>query len=438
MNKLIVPQKSARIILFFLIIGLLLPTTNIMQGKSGNEDSISVMIFNAQFDEQIEQFMEEGHIPSIAASVVYKDEIVWAKGYGNQSDVDIVYKMYSISKTFTGTAILQLYEQGIIDLDEDVNNYLPFELKNPNYPNTSITFKHLLSHRSSLRYSATYSNNLNNLNPPFPENLEEYASPDGSSYKPNIWMDVEPGERTQYSNLGYDLLAYLVELISQQPYEQYVSDHILIPLDMINTQYNYSNYNSTQLAYGYSYNSNSEENEKYDHFNINGLGSAALQATVTDLSHFMIAHMNEGEWNGTQILNETTIKLMHTDQGNGFGLGWLTPYSVLGYPGLEGHSGGGWGFHTYMFINSIENIGIILFVNQDFRYLGELEDLLDVVGKETAIFSRILQAGYLLEESQFPTTTSDDGSVWLVVSAMGLGITLVVFGLVILRKMMKG
>ncbi|MFX0211457.1 MAG: serine hydrolase domain-containing protein, partial [Candidatus Hodarchaeota archaeon] len=270
MNKGIFLQKSARIILLVIIIGFLLPTTNIIQGKSGNEDSVSEIIFNAHFDSQIEQFMEEGHIPSIAAGVVYKDEIIWKKGYGNQSDIDTVYKLYSISKTFTSTAILQLYEQDIIDLDDDVNEYLPFEFRNPNYPNTSITFRHLLSHRSSLRYSDTYSFNLRNLHPPFPENLEEYTSPGGSFYNPNTWMDVEPGKRTQYSNLGFDLLAYLVELISQRSFEQYVSDHILTPLEMTNTQYNYSDYNSTKLAHGYSFNFDSEKNEEYDHFNING------------------------------------------------------------------------------------------------------------------------------------------------------------------------
>ncbi|MFX1511149.1 MAG: serine hydrolase domain-containing protein [Promethearchaeota archaeon] len=441
MNNLIVPQTYTRIIVLFLVTGLLLPSKNIMLVKSDNEDSISDMIFNADFDQRIEQLMLQGHIPSIAASVVYKDEIVWVKGYGNQSNIDTVYKLYSISKTFTSTAILQLYEQETIDLDDDVNDYLPFEFRNPNYPNTSITFRHLLSHRSSLSYSDTYSLNLRDLNPPFPENLEEYTTPSGSLYSSNIWMDVEPGERTQYSNLGFDLLAYLVELITQQPFEQYVSDYILTPLEMINTQYNISDYNSTQLAYGSSYNFNSEENELYDHFNVNGLGSAALQTTVTDLSHFMIAHMNEGEWNSIQILNDTTVELMHTDQGNGFGLGWLTPYSALGYPSLEGHTGGGWGFHSYMFINSIESIGVILFVNQDFRYLYELEDILDIAGKETAIFATVLQAGYQMEEkisSQSSSTSSDDGLVWLVISALGLGVTILVFGLVFLRKMMKG
>ncbi|MHA2299297.1 MAG: serine hydrolase domain-containing protein, partial [Candidatus Hodarchaeales archaeon] len=87
-------------------------------------------LFDSQFDDHIAQLMQKGHVPSLSACVVFDGELSWAKGYGEQPKTDLANDIGSITKTFTATALLQLYEQNVFDLDEDVNRYLPFELRN--------------------------------------------------------------------------------------------------------------------------------------------------------------------------------------------------------------------------------------------------------------------------------------------------------------------
>ena len=129
--------------------------------KSLQEDND--LVFNSSVDQAITQLMLEGNTPSLAASVVYKDDIIWSKGYGEQSNDNVAFMIASITKTFTTTALLQLYERGIFELDDDVNSYLPFSLRNPNYPNTPITFRLLLLHQSSLmRGGEFYKSFVNN------------------------------------------------------------------------------------------------------------------------------------------------------------------------------------------------------------------------------------------------------------------------------------
>ena len=103
-----------------------------------------------ELDEKIEALMAEGDIPSMVAAIVIKDEIVWLQEYGEQVDLDDLYNIGSITKSFVATAILQLYERGQIDLDDDVNQYLPFEVRHPDYPDVPITIRMLLTNRSCL------------------------------------------------------------------------------------------------------------------------------------------------------------------------------------------------------------------------------------------------------------------------------------------------
>ena len=96
------------------------------------------------------------HIPSLSACIIKNDTIVWSKAFGwsdiynlKKAKSDTIYRVASITKTFTATALMQLYEQGLFDLDDNVSEYLPFDLKNPKYPECNITFRMLLAHQSS-------------------------------------------------------------------------------------------------------------------------------------------------------------------------------------------------------------------------------------------------------------------------------------------------
>ena len=122
-----------------------------------------------QLDEAIEQQMRAAKIPGAAVAVVKDGEIVFAKGYGYADPVtmqpvtpDTLFTIASVSKTVTGTALMELYEQGQFDLDEDINRYLPFSVGNAMYPEDKVTFRMLLTHTSSIIDSAVYDSSRAN------------------------------------------------------------------------------------------------------------------------------------------------------------------------------------------------------------------------------------------------------------------------------------
>jgi len=381
------------------IIGIIIATLFIgasLQAIGSREaEPINIKIQDDTFDRIIERLMDFGHFPSVSASIIKGDEIVWSKGYGFsniENDItaadNTIYCICSITKTITGTALMQLYDQGLFDLDDDVNDYLPFNLRNPNFPEIPITFRMLLSHSSSLRSPYSYWNIQFDYDggPPFQDYpvpwLENSLTPNGSRYDSGYWdAENSPGKLSVYANVNYDLIGYLVELISNEPFYEYCDEHIFKPLEMYDTSFNLSMYSSDQLAVPYNWN---EENriyrKNYNQVHIH-YPAGGLFSSVKDMSHLMIAHMNGGMYNGTRILEESTVAEMHTIQPNGsgygraYGLAWLyesrslklgsnniyLPRNIYG-----GHGGAvGFGFRTTMQMKLSEDVAILFFINSD-------------------------------------------------------------------------
>ena len=354
------------------------------------------------FDKKIEILMRLSRFPSIAACVIEGNEVTWSNGYGfydldhmKSASETTIYNIGSISKTITGTALMQLWEQGLFDLDEDVNNYLPFSLRNPNFPNDPITFRMLLSHSSSLNYDRTDYFWLNfSADPPFSFYpypwLEEFLTPNGKWYYPEIWSPTYgPGEYSMYANVGFDLICYLVELISGEEFIYYCQKHIFIPLDMYNTGWNLSELNIDNVAIPYHYHNGEyiqinelsyllgELTPPDKYWRMRMYPAGGLYTTISDLSHFFIAHMNDGVWNNIRILEDETVEEMHTIQPPGnidmfnvhYCLGWVfQDYPIIFNLTLSGHTGGIYGVTTAMYYIPNENVGIILFMNGDGNY----------------------------------------------------------------------
>ncbi|RLF35738.1 MAG: hypothetical protein DRM99_04080 [Thermoplasmata archaeon] len=353
------------------------------------ENKILGLIKERFFEKLIYRLMKIGHMSALSAAVIKNNEIVWAKGFGiydreknKQATEETIYLVASISKSFTATAIMQLYEKGCFDLDDDVNDYLPFNLRNPNHPDKPITFRMLLSHQSSL---ATEREDLSNFvtriipggmeitGYPYPF-LKEYLTPDGLYYQPQFWTDNTPGEEMHYSNIGFGILGYLVEILSNKSFEEYCQENIFEPLGMRNTSFKFANVNATMVAVPYDFDSG--EFYPIMHYDILDTPAGGLRTTVLDLSRFLIAHMNNGEYHGVRILNESTIKLMHTIQSTSdnykfhYGLGWqiwMKPTDIL-----IGHTGGLLGVSTKMVFRQSDNTGIIFFTNKQITNMQEL------------------------------------------------------------------
>jgi CubicO group peptidase (beta-lactamase class C family) len=324
-----------------------------------------------------------GHYPSMSSCIIHNTTVIWKKSFGlydieqqKQATDHTIYVVASITKTITSTALMQLYDQGCFALDDDVNAYLPFSLRNPNFPDDPITIRMILSHSSSLSPDPLSYHWFNfSQPPPFPWYpfpwLEQYLIPGGNYYVPEIWDATHrPGEYMQYANINFDLAAYLVQLFSGQPFHEYCLDHIFLPLGMTRTSFRLPELPLDDVAVPYLYQNRTYEKLPYYqllHYPIGG-----LMTTVDDLSCFLIAHMNQGVYNGTRVLTNETVTLMHTVQPPGnvyknfrYGLGWMIVQTPLKKEVYVGHSGDIPGIHTRMYIDQSGNTGIICLFNSD-------------------------------------------------------------------------
>ena len=343
---------------------------------------------NENVEAQIDELVANSGVPSIAVGVVSENELVWAKGYGLQPDLSTVYSIGSIDKSFTATAIMQLIEQELIDLDDDVNQYLPFSVRHPNYPDTPVTIRMILAHQSGLPHDLPGTRYTDNDGPMlrwmfsngghqfmdlyrsyFPMNkasyLEEVFSEE-SKYGNNFWV-MKPGTGFQYSNSGYYLiLGTIIEEVTNQSYQDYITENILKPLEMDNTSYEFSYFPEDQIAIPYE----DMEVQGYSDLPLSGANaSGKLRSTVPDLAKFLLFHMNQGELNSTKILEASSVDMMHarTNPMSGFdfpgmdfygiGLGW-----TLWGDGLQGHSGATPGYFAQMLMQETETgtYGVIL------------------------------------------------------------------------------
>ena len=374
---------------------ILLTTTCVIPVMADTTQKAAYIPFNdAAFDQKLSLLMKIAGFPSLTACIIKGDQMIWSKGYGyydrseqKPATTDTIYVLASITKTIVGTALMQLYEQGLFDLDDDVNTFLPFDLRNPNFPDDPITFRMLLSHTSSLNENGQMQYYwLNFSGDPsfdfFPEPyLREFLLPGGRYYDPSVWsMEYRPGDYAMYANVGFDLISYLVEIISGEPFLAYCDTHIFSPLDMTNTGFNFSCFDIDQVAIPYQrfkgryYTINEtaflfgeDWTPPQQYWRVRFYPAGGLYTTVSDLSHFLIAHMNDGIYNGTQILEKETVELMHATQpGNqiGYGLAWM--HESIG--DLSGHGGDLPGADTWMLYSQKEDIGIIYLANGNPEY----------------------------------------------------------------------
>jgi CubicO group peptidase (beta-lactamase class C family) len=324
-----------------------------------------------------------GHYPSLSACIIKNQTVVWEKGYGlydleeeKPATNHTVYIIASITKTITGTALMQLYDQGRFGLDDDINIYLPFDVRNPNFPNDTITIRMILSHSSSLNNDPLSYYWLNfSQDPPIPWYpypwLEEYLVPGGEYYTAESWStDYHPGERMEYANANFDIAAYLVEILSGEPFHEYCEEHIFTPLEMTQTSFCLGDYNIDDVAIPYSYVNRTYK--RLPHYQLLHYPVGGLRTSVVDLAHFFIMHMNQGVYNGTRILNADTVEEMHTIQPPGntynnfnYGLAWMIEEKPLRHDVFSGHGGDLPGCHTFMLMRQSDNTGIIYFLNSD-------------------------------------------------------------------------
>jgi len=325
-------------------------------------------------DDFIYGIMSAAHIPGLSATIVKNDDIFWTNSYGyaNISDEKLVenttlFYHASVSKTITATAIMQLYEQGIFDLNSSINDYLPFEVKHPDYPEINITFLMLLTHTSSIQDNDNYITYITgDPTVPLGEFLEEYFTPEGEYYNPDLnFYPSAPGNSFVYTNAGAGLIGYLVEHISGDMFYEYCNNNIFEPLDMPETAWFLADLNISNIAVPYYW--TGDEYEPIAHYSRNVYPATTLRSSITQICHFLMMMMNGGEYNSTQILQESTVELMLTQHSGVMGIIWWK--GTLDGRTIWYHLGTTQGCRTIIAIEPATNIGVIILTNSAHNYI---------------------------------------------------------------------
>jgi len=309
-------------------------------------------------------------LPGLSVALVHDQDLIYAGGFGF-ADLDdevpatktTLYRIASITKLFTATAILQLRDQGKLQLDDPIERHLPwFRIKNrfPNAP--PVTIRHLLTHTSGLPREAAF---------PY---WTDYKFPSRAEVIRGLEQQetVFPSEtKLKYSNLAYALAGEIVSEVSGTPYSEYVTSNILNPLGMASTTVYFQDVHRKLLATGYSRKLDDGSRKEMPFLNAKGLASSAnMTSSVEDLARFASLQFREGHVVfGSQILKGTTLREMHRiqwlspDWESGWGLGfavWKQDQRTV-----VGHSGWVNGYRSQISLLPDEKIAVIVLTNAD-------------------------------------------------------------------------
>jgi D-alanyl-D-alanine carboxypeptidase len=333
----------------------------------------------------LDRLTASGNPPGVSVVVVKDGQLVYNKAFGYadgprriKAAPETVYHWWSMTKIPTAIAIMQLREQGKLDLDDLVTKYLPwFKVNYISDARTPITIRQLLQHTSGLPDSVPsmagwvhYSDEIYNQTEVLKQHLPEFNT-----------LKFEPGTKAVYSNVNYMVLGAVIEAASGQSYESFITENILRPLGMSQTGFVISPAMADHEAAGtlavvHPYTPLlptllsptalvRERGGKLlwlNRFYIDATPSTGLIGSAPDVARFMLAYLNDGTLDGKSILRPDSISmLMETPPVDGRGLGWAIG-ETNGERYLE-HMGGGAGFATTMRLYPANNLGIAILTN---------------------------------------------------------------------------
>ncbi|MHA2197024.1 MAG: serine hydrolase domain-containing protein, partial [Promethearchaeota archaeon] len=315
----------------------------------------------------IKTAMEKGNIPGLAVSLIDKDGILWIEGFGftDQSksrkvDPDTIFCIGSTTKPITAVAFLRAVQKGFVNLDDFLISYYPEFTINSTYGANEvnkITFRHLLSHYAGLPHNPLLREYYVNK-PSFEDSISSISE---------TWLVSQVGKNFYYSNSGFDLIAYSLQRICNINYPEYVRDEIIKPLEMNSMVYGkkmaQKNPNCT-IGYLGPHEALFTDIVNY--------GCTGAYVSVKDLSNFVLFQLNNGLFNGKQVLKKELLEEMRRIIYRGthflwpinYGLGMVTNIERIKGFNLCGHGGGGHGYSCNMWFIVDHGIGIIVLANQ--------------------------------------------------------------------------
>lgn len=319
-------------------------------------------------EHRIQQVMKQRHLPSVAVALIDDQDIVWQEAFGwanvekeIPATTDTVYKLWSVAKVFTAIETMRLVEEGLIDLDAPITDYLPDFSIQSRFPDSEpITVRSILAHHAGLPRNGCY------LVGWYEEHdvLDELAASLSDCH-----MAFPVGYRYKYSNIGPDTLGAMVQKTRGEPFPYYMEENLLSPVGMENSAFLTADIPAqNDIALGYEY-------YKGDYYpreqgDITNLPSGNLYAPIADMSDFVKFVFRDGEANGEQIIQPETLRLMFEDQYSSqrdpqpMGLGWKIA-RVFDSELLVWHDGGPTeGVGSLIALLPERKLGVVLFANE--------------------------------------------------------------------------
>ena len=352
----------------------------LVSGRAGAADAPAGVAGDG-IDARIQARMAESGLVGVGAAVIIDRKVAWSKGYGfadKQRGVpftpDTVMAIGSISKTFTGVAMMQAVQDGRLSLDEDITRYLPFKVVHPAFPEARITLRQLATHTSGITDRWAVYERLYHWGGDAPETLGDFLSgyliAGGKDYAPENFVPHAPGTHREYSNIGAALAGYIVERAVGEPLNTYTRRTIFAPLRMARSGWLLSEVPAG--AHATLYVAQDGFSIPLPPYGLTTYPDGGVRTSVAELSRFFIALLGGGQYQGARILQPASaaemMRLQYTAANKpdnivlaekNSGLFWATKYDGR----FVGHGGSDPGVRTEMLATPAGDVAVVLFTN---------------------------------------------------------------------------
>ncbi|MEJ1237217.1 serine hydrolase domain-containing protein [Chryseolinea sp. T2] len=338
------------------------------------------ILFASTFGQQpalegaFQSLIEEQEIIGLAVVAVKDGRIVYKHNFGMQNreqniplNERSIFRIASISKSFSAVTIMQLMEDGKVSLDDDFSKLVGFTVRNPNYPDKIITLRMIMSHTSSVNDSQGYTN-LDFINPAKNPN---YAK---------CYSSFAPGEKYDYCNLNYNMVGAVIERLTGERFDMRIKNHILKPLGLYGG-YCVDSLDASRFTVLYACDSATGKyipstdayaprREQLATYQL-GYSTPVLSPTggmkisAEDLCKYMMMHMNNGTSNGIKIMSSKHAQLMRTKitDDESYGLAMRESSDLIPGEVLKGHTGTAYGLYSAMFFEPKKKFGFVVIVS---------------------------------------------------------------------------
>lgn len=334
---------------------------------SGTAQSLSA-------EDKILRIMSQHDVVGLSVAVVRDGDIVYSKAFGLKNretgtplQENDLFRIASISKSFSATAIMQLVESKKVSLNADFGDLVGFKVRNPKYPDIPITLRMVLSHTSSINDSQGYFN-------------LDVINPSKNPHWSRCYNDYAPGSGYEYCNLNFNMTGAVIERLTGERFDYYIKDRILDPLkltagfcvdsldnSLFATLYEYNDSTSQFSPSPMAYAPRREQISNYLLGYTTPIFSptGGMKISAPDLARYMTMHMNKGKYNGVRIMSKRSARVMQTTiaKESGYGLAIANTHRLIPGELMTGHTGSAYGLYSAMFFQPKKKFGFVVITN---------------------------------------------------------------------------